>query len=33
MPGPRNEGTAMTPTRQTVDLGSGASALSLPILH
>jgi uncharacterized protein len=33
MPGPRNEGTAMTPTRQTVDLGSGASALSLPILR
>jgi putative CocE/NonD family hydrolase len=33
MPGPRNEGTAMTPTRQTVDLGSGASALSLPVLR
>ena len=33
MPGPRNEGTAMTSTRQTVDLGSGASALSLPILR
>ena len=33
MPGPRNEGTAMTPTHQTLDLGSGASALSLPAPH
>jgi uncharacterized protein len=31
MPGARNEGTAMRPTRQTLDLASGASALSLPI--
>jgi putative CocE/NonD family hydrolase len=31
MPGARNEGTAMTPTHQTLDLASGASALSLPV--
>ena len=33
MPGARNEGTAMAPTRQTLGLGSGASALSLPVPH
>jgi uncharacterized protein len=33
MPGPRNEGTVMRPTHQIVDLGSGASALSLPVPH
>lgn len=33
MPGVRNEGTAMAATRQTLGLGSGASALSLPVPH
>ena len=31
MPGSRTEGTSMHPTHQALDLGSGASTLSLPI--